>query len=55
MLKCPCSYFTISEIETKKEELISRDPTTKESICERCLNQKDTDCSNGLCLSCCKV
>lgn len=56
MLKCPCSYNAISEMEAKKEELLEKDQTIiRDSICDKCLNTRDTDCVNGLCLQCCRV
>ncbi|EAR83930.2 hypothetical protein TTHERM_00773400 (macronuclear) [Tetrahymena thermophila SB210] len=56
MLRCPCSYSAISEIEAKKEELYQKDKTIiKENICDKCLSAKDAECSNGLCLQCCRV
>lgn len=56
MLKCPCSYNAISEIEAKKEEMFEKDKAiVRDSICDKCLVPKDAECVNGLCLQCCKV
>lgn len=34
----------------EKDKTIIRD-----TICDKCMNYKDGDCVNGLCLQCCRV
>eukprot|EP01017_Pseudomicrothorax_dubius_P034721 TRINITY_DN4789_c0_g1_i11.p1 TRINITY_DN4789_c0_g1~~TRINITY_DN4789_c0_g1_i11.p1 ORF type:complete len:569 (+),score=114.26 TRINITY_DN4789_c0_g1_i11:156-1862(+) len=55
ILVCQCSLQLVQASIAQKKEIVSKDKSITETLCDKCPNKRDRDCPNKMCSVCCPI